>query len=68
MSVEKKVAEVLSDTAEVSTVRAIANLGLAQQEVSKMLSVSNSSVFDFCMSIENAKSRATVKSAFKKFN
>ena len=68
MSLEDKVSEVLSGTAELPATRAEANLDLARQEVIKMLSVSNSSVVDLCMNIENAKSRATVKSAFKQFN
>ena len=46
MSVEQEVAEVLSNTAEASTVKARANLDLAQQEVNKMLSVTNSSIFE----------------------
>ena len=68
MSVEDKVAEVLSDTTGLTATRARVNLGLAKQEVAKMLSVSNSSIFDLCMNIENAWSKATVKSAFKQFN
>ena len=65
MSVEDKLAEVLSDTAELPATRARANLDLAQQEVGKMLSVASSSVFHLCIKTENARSKATVKSAFK---
>ena len=68
MSVAQEVADVLSGTAEDSTVRARANLDLAQREVNRMLSVANSSVFDLCMNIENARSKATVKAAFTQFN
>ena len=68
MSVAQEIAKVLSGTTEVSTDRARANLDLAQQEVKKMLSVANSSVFDLCMNIENARSKATVKAAFTQFN
>ena len=68
MSVEQEVAEVLSNTAEASTVRARANLDLAQQEVNKMLSVTNSSVCDLCIDIENARSKPTVKAALTQFN
>ena len=68
MSLEAQVSEILESTEEPSASKVQDNLSATQQEVVKMLSISKSSVLDLCMNIENARSKATLKSAFKQFN
>ena len=68
MSLEAQVSEILESTEGPSASKVKDNLSAAQREVVKMLNISKSSVLDFCMNIENARSKATLKSAFKQFN
>ena len=68
MSTEEQVDALLSEAEGNTAAKAAASLNAAIREVRTILSTSKSSLFDLCVNMEKAKSRAEVKAAFKEFN
>ena len=62
--VSQIMAEVEGDTSE----RAEANVSLAVQEVTKILSVTNDSLAAICLAVEEAGTKADLKAAFRRLN
>ena len=70
MSIEEQVESLLSGSGagESLAAKAATSLRSAEQEIRRMLSISNTSIHDLCINIEKAKSKSKVKAAFKQLN